>query len=88
MSTVAVEKRYEILVVYNGVTKSITVEPHQQVEAVLKHAINLFNITQNAHLLSLFREDGSVVLENQSVADAGLKPGELLALRPNAVKGG
>ena len=88
MEAIAVAKKYEILVVYNGVTKSITVEPHQQVEAILKHAITLFNITQNAHLLSLFREDGSVVPEHQSVADAGIKPGELLALRPNAVKGG
>ena len=88
MDAVAVAKKYEILVIYNGVTRPITVEPHEQVEAVLKQAIHLFGITQNAHLLSLFREDGSVVPEHQSVADAGIKPGERLALRPNAVKGG
>lgn len=87
MSTV-VEKGFEVEVVYNGVTKPLAVETHQQVTAVLQHAVHLFGITQNPHLLSLFREDGSEVADNQSVAAAGLKPGELLALRPSAVKGG
>ena len=88
MDAVVVAKKYEVLVVYNGVTKPITVEPHEQVHAVLQQAIHLFGITQNPHLLSFFKEDGTVVPENQSVADAGIKPGERLALRPNAVKGG
>jgi Tfp pilus assembly pilus retraction ATPase PilT len=88
MSQTTVATKFEILIVYNGVSKPITVEPHEQVQAVLKQAIHLFSITQNPHLLSLFKEDGTVVSENQSVADAGIKPGERLALRPNAVKGG
>jgi len=88
METAVVEHKYEILVIYNGVTKPLAVESHQQVQAVLQHAIHLFGITQNQHLLSLFREDGTVVPEDQSVAAAGIRPGERLALRPNAVKGG
>lgn len=88
MDAVAVAKKYEILVVYNGVTKTIAVEPHEQVQAVLQRAIHLFGITQQPHLLSFFREDGSEVQDNQSVAAAGIKPGEHLALRPGAVKGG
>src|SRR6266852_5541161 len=75
-------------IVYNGVTKPLQVEPEEQVTALLQKAIAVFGITQNPHLLSLFRQDGSVVPENESVERAGLKPGEVLLLRPNVVKGG
>lgn len=87
MEAVAVEKKFEILVIYNGVTKPITVESHERVQAVLQQAIHLFGVAHQ-NLLSFFREDGSEVQDNQSIADAGIKPGEHLALRPGAVKGG
>lgn len=85
---VAVEKKFVVDVVYNGVTKPITVQPEEQVTAILARAIALFGIAQNPHLLSLFRQDGTVVPENESAERAGLKQGEVLLLRPNAVKGG
>lgn len=80
--------KFEVFIIYNGVTKPLAVEPHEQVQAVLQQAIHLFGITQNPHLLSLFKEDGTAVPEHQSVHDAGIKRGDRLALRPNAVKGG
>jgi len=83
-----IEKRFAVEVVYNGVTKPIEVRPEEQVAALLQKAIAAFGITQNPHLLSLFREDGTVVPEHESIEKAGLKPGEVLLLRPNAVKGG
>jgi hypothetical protein len=86
--TVIVEKKFAVEIVYNGITKSLQVEPDEQVTAVLHRAIAAFGITQQPHLLSLFRQDGSVVPENESVERAGLRPGEVLLLRPNAVKGG
>jgi hypothetical protein len=86
--SVAVEKKFAVDVVYNGVTKRIEVVPEEQVTALLHKAIAVFGITQNAHLLSLYREDGSLVPENESVERAGLKPNEVLLLRPNVVKGG
>jgi uncharacterized protein DUF2604 len=86
--SVMVEKKFVVEIVYNGVTKSVQVEPEQQVTALLQKAITTFGITQQPHLLSLFRQDGSVVPENESVEQAGIKPGEILLLRPNAVKGG
>src|SRR5216684_5494465 len=86
--TTMVEKKIVVEIVYNGVTKPIQVQPEEQVTALLQRAIAEFHITQNPHLLSLFRQDGSVVPENESVERAGLKPGEILLLRPNAVKGG
>jgi len=82
------ETKFAVEVSYNGITKSIQVESAERVTALLQRAIAAFGIAQNAHLLSLFRQDGSLVQENESVAQAGLKPGELLLLRPNVVKGG
>lgn len=83
-----VEKKFVVDVVYNGIGKPLQVEPEERVAAVLQRAITLFGVTQNPHLLSLFRLDGTVVGENESVEKAGLKPGQELLLRPNAVKGG
>jgi hypothetical protein len=85
---VAVEKKFLVDVTYNGVTKPIEVQPEERITALLAQAIASFGITQNPHLLSLYREDGTVVPENESVEQAGLKPNQLLLLRPNAVKGG
>jgi hypothetical protein len=81
-------EKYSIDVSYNGVTKPLDVEPHEQVTAVLQHAIQLFGITQQPHLLSLFFEDGNVVPENSAATVAGLKPGTKVFLRQNVAKGG
>lgn len=86
--SVIVERKFAVEVSYNGITKALQVEPEERVTALLQKAIAVFGITQNQHLLSLFRVDGSVVPEDQSVEQAGLKPNEHLLLRPNAVKGG
>ena len=82
------EKKFEVKVAYNGVTKKVEIEPEQPVTGLLQKAIQTFGITQNPHLLSLYREDGSLVPEDRSVEAAGLKKEEVLLLRPNAVKGG
>jgi hypothetical protein len=84
----AVEKKFAVEVIYNGVEKSLQVEAHESVAELLQKAIKEFHISQNPHLLSLFREDGSVVPENETIERAGIKPCEVLLLRPNAVKGG
>jgi hypothetical protein len=81
-------RRFQVEIVYNGVTKPFHVEKQEQVTALLKRAIEEFRIVQNPHLLSLYRLDGSQVPEQGTVEQAHLKPGEVLLLRPNAVKGG
>jgi len=83
-----VEKKFAVEIVYNGVTKKLEVEVEEKVAAVLQKAIAEFHVTQNPHLLSLYRQDGSQVPENESVERAGIKSREILLLRPNAVKGG
>jgi hypothetical protein len=86
--TTIVTRKFAVAVVYNGVEKPFEVEPEEKVSTLLQRAIAAFGIVQNPHLLSLFREDGTVVQETESVEQAGLKPHEVLLLRPNAVKGG
>jgi len=80
--------QFEIEIAYNGVTKPFHVKDKEQVSALLKRAIDEFHITQNPHMLSLYRTDGSMVPEQGTVGEAHLKPCELLLLRQNAVKGG
>lgn len=86
--TTLVEKKFVVDIIYNGVTKPLQAEPEERVTALLQKAIAAFGITQNQHLLSLFRQNGTLVPENETIERAGLKPGEILLLRPNAVKGG
>jgi hypothetical protein len=86
--SVAVEKKFAVAVVYNGVTKPFEVDPEEQVRALLQQAIAAFGVTQQPHLLGLFRTNGSELPDNESVERAGLKPGEVLLLRPSAVRGG
>ena len=80
--------KFEIRVIYDGIDKPTEVESHERVTAVLEQAIKLFGITIQPHMLSLFREDGTKVSEDESVSAAGLKAGTVLLLRPDAVKGG
>jgi hypothetical protein len=81
-------KRFAVEVVYNGISRVVEVQPHEQVTALLAKSIATFNIAQNPHLLSLYRQDGSLVPENGSVQDAGIVADEVLLLRQNTVKGG
>ena len=84
--TATATKQFEISIVYNGVTKPITVNPEQTVQAVREHAIRAFGITQNPHLLGLFTDQGAELSDTSSVESAGITPGETLLLRPSAVR--
>jgi hypothetical protein len=83
-----VEKRFAVQVLYNGVPKTFKVESHEKVEALLKQAVAAFGITQNAHLLSLYRKDGTEIKDQLSIEEAEIHPEEQLALRPSTVKAG
>lgn len=77
-----------VIVIYNGIEKSVEYNPREAVQALLQHAIQEFAITQNPHLLSLFTEAGAELADNQSAEAAGVQPGSRLLLRPSTVKGG
>jgi len=84
----AVSTKYQVEISYNGVTRQLAIEAHESVVSVLQRAIQLFGITQQPHLLSLFTTSNQLVDEKESAGRAGLTPGILVYLRPNVVKGG
>jgi hypothetical protein len=77
-----------VTVTFNGDDQTINYEPHQQVQAVLDHAMNEFGVHNNRHLMSLFTTDGVELDDHQSMEAAGVRPGDLLVLRQSTVKGG
>ena len=81
------EKKFEISVSYNGVAKAITVNPNQNVQAVLEHALNTFGIRGNRQNFGLFPENGPQIT-GTSVEAAGLVEGSQVYLRPVRVSGG
>lgn len=84
----AIATRYVIRVSYNGVVRDLEIEAHESVTSVLQRAIQLFGVTQQPHLLSLYSENNQLIDEKESAQRAGLTPGVLVFLRPNVVKGG
>jgi len=76
-----------VTVTYNGLPKSFEVEPHASVQSLLQHAIHTFGIAQQPHLFALFGSAGELA-DQSSLQDAGVKEGDVLILRPSAVRGG
>jgi hypothetical protein len=86
MSATATKTSVEVT--YNGIVQELAYQPHEQVNALLQRAVHAFGITANAHLFSLFRENGQELADNESIEAAGVEPGDLLVLRQSVVKGG
>lgn len=80
--------QYDVFVAYNGVDKSMMVNVHETVQAVLNRAIHEFRITAQPHLLSLYNMAGGELPDSGQVGEVGVRPGDHLLLRPGAVKGG
>ena len=57
-------------------------------KAILERALNAFRIQANRHIMALFTEAGVELPDNSSAQAAGIKPGEILILRPSNVRGG
>jgi hypothetical protein len=81
-------KQDTVLVTYNGQEQAITYNPHEEVKAILERALDAFGVQANRHLMALFTEAGAELPDNSSAEAAGIKPGEVLILRPSTVKGG
>ena len=80
--------RATVLVTFNGEEKALPYQPHEQVTAVLKRALDAFGISSNRHLMSLFTEAGAELPDHSSMEDAGVRPDDVLILRMSVVKGG
>ncbi|MBI1210709.1 MAG: hypothetical protein GC190_04555 [Alphaproteobacteria bacterium] len=81
-------KKFDVTVEYNGMSKTIEVQPNQAISAVLQHAINAFGPLPGQHTLALYNEAGDELPDTAHVKDVGINPGDRLLLRPSKVKGG
>lgn len=82
------QKKFDVFITYNGVTKEFKVVGTQTVQSLLEHALNEFGVQQNRHIQALFPEEGAELKDSLSLSDAGVTPEEHLLLRGSAVKGG
>ena len=78
-----------VIVIYNGLERTLSVQPSEAVQALLKQAMNVFGVHQNRHLMALWTDAGTELQNlSQSLSDAGVVNGSRLLLRPSAVRGG
>jgi hypothetical protein len=82
------DKAFKVTVLYNGVPKEFEVRREELVQRLLEQARQAFGPIQNPHLLSLFTKDGAELNDSQTIEAAGVKPHEVLLLRPSTVRGG
>ena len=80
--------QFEVTIIYNGLPKPVTANPHQAVQALLQQALNAFEIHQGRENFALFTEGGQLLDPNLSVKDAGITPESRVLLRPRQVSGG
>ncbi len=79
---------FDVLVAYNGVEKSFTVNVNEPVHVLLNKAIKEFGVTNQPHILSLFTQANVELPDAAKIGEVGVKPGDHLLMRPSAVKGG
>ena len=87
---------FRVRITFNADVKPLEVKREEQMAQVLQDAVNLFGLTNQPHTMGLFTEgnvqvagrkpDGQDI--QQTVEQAGLRPGQLLVLRQVVVSGG
>jgi hypothetical protein len=80
--------QFEVTVLYNGVGKPFEVRRDELVQRLLEQTRQAFGPINNPHLLGLFTKDGVELKDGQTIEAAGVKPHEVLLLRPSTVRGG
>ncbi len=80
--------QFKVEVLYNGVKKQFEVRHDELVKTLLNKAINAFGPIPNPHTLSLYTAGGEELDDAKTIEAAGVKPSEVLLLRPSRVKGG
>ena len=79
---------FKVTVIYNGIPKQFEVRGRELVQQLLEQARQKFGPINNAHLLGLFTQTGTELSDGQTIEAAGVKPGDVLLLRPSTVRGG
>jgi hypothetical protein len=80
-------RHFTVEIIYDGVKKPFEVRIEETVKHLLDQAIHAFGPLPNPHTLSLYK-DGKELVDSQTIKEAGIKPCDVLLLRPSTVKGG
>jgi len=80
-------REFTIEILYDGVKKKFEVRIEETVKMLLDNAIRAFGPLPNPHTLSLYK-DGKELADSLTIKEAGIKPHDVLLLRPSTVKGG
>lgn len=78
---------FAVEVLYDGVKKAFKVRIDETVKRLLDQALHGFGPLPNPHTLALYK-DGKELVDNETIKEAGIKPCDVLLLRPSTVKGG
>jgi hypothetical protein len=78
---------FPVVVLYDGIKKPFQVRPEEIVKRLLNQALAEFGPLPNPHTLALYI-GGKELIDSQTVKEAGIKPHDVLLLRPSAVRGG
>lgn len=81
-------KHNTVNISFNGQEQPVDYQVPAATESLLAHARNAFG-ANNQHTLGLFTEDGHELQPyTNSIDSFGIKPGQLLFLKPSTVRGG
>jgi hypothetical protein len=81
-------KQETVTISFGGQLAAVEYQPHAAMESLLAHARDQFG-ANNQHTLGLFTEDGTELQPyTNSVESFGIKPGQVLYLKPSTVRGG
>lgn len=79
------DNKFTVTVTFNGLSKQLEVNKNQATQALITHALALFN--QSADAVGLFLGAAEIPAHG-SVEAAGVTSGAILVLRPRQVRGG
>lgn len=81
------EREFAVEVLYDGVKKKFEVRLEETVKMLLDQAIKAFGPLPNPHMLAIYK-GGDELNDSLTIKKAGIKPHDVLLLRPSKVKGG
>ncbi len=77
----------KVTVTFNGGNEEFEYRSDEMVAKLLEEAKRRYRV-ERQHLLGLFTEGGMELKDDQTLEQAGVRPGDLLVLRQSTVKGG
>lgn len=80
-------REFAVEILYDGVKKKFEVREEEKVKALLDKTLAAFGPLPNPHMLSLYK-GGEELSDSKTLKEVGVKPNDILLLRPSKVKGG